>query len=434
MKRPEDSRLTGDAIPAPATTNGSQRRRTIGEAFSPRHNSLNFLRLVFCITVIVSHAVTLGGFGSEWILGDRTTIAVPALYGFFCLSGFLIAGSATRNRTGRYLWQRFLRIMPGYWVCLIVTAFAIGALAWIHQTHPSSCSVISCYYTIGHVGPSSYVYHNFLLGVNQYNIGSTPFGGPVPYFWNNSVWTLLPEVCCYLFLAGLASLRLLHRRHIVAGLACGVWLIEVVVALRGAPNVTHSFGPFVLPQYVVFGVLTLGPAFLAGTVLYLFRDKLPDSGWLALVFVAVFVAGSSLPFFGDGEARFLHYLPGPTSVMAPALAYPLIWLSFHLPALFQRIGARNDYSYGVYIYGWPVLQLLGIWGVQRWGYPAYTATAIACSVALAALSWHLIEKPALSLKKIDPRSVLNLRTRRLVVPGRAVVPDRADSHPGESEA
>jgi peptidoglycan/LPS O-acetylase OafA/YrhL len=421
--------LTHDAPAAPATTDDPTRRRTIGEAFSPRHNSLNVLRLLFCITVIVSHAVTLGGFGSEWIIGDRTTIAVPALYGFFCLSGFLIAGSATRNRTGRYLWQRFLRIMPGYWLCIVVTAFVIGALAWIHQTHPASCSIVSCYYALGHDGPSSYVYHNFLLGVNQYNIGSTPFGGPVPIFWNNSVWTLLPEVCCYLFLAALATLKLLHRRHVVAALACGVWLVEIVVAWRGAPNVSHAFGPLVLPQYVVFGVITLGPAFLAGTVLYLYRDKLADSGWLALGFVAVFVAGSFLPFFGNGETRFLHYLPGPTSVMAPLLAYPLIWLSIHLPPLFQRIGSRNDYSYGVYIYGWPVLQILGIWGVQRWGYPAYTAVAIAASLALGMFSWHLVEKRALSLKKLDPKSILTLRTRRIVVPSAAVAPEGATDGP-----
>jgi peptidoglycan/LPS O-acetylase OafA/YrhL len=124
--------VTRDVISEPESMSGSPRRRSIGEAFSPRHNSLNFLRLAFCLTVIVSHAITLGGFGSEWILGDRTTIAVPALYGFFCLSGFLIAGSATKNRVGRYLWQRFLRIMPGYWVCIVVTSFIIGSIAWIN--------------------------------------------------------------------------------------------------------------------------------------------------------------------------------------------------------------------------------------------------------------------------------------------------------------
>jgi peptidoglycan/LPS O-acetylase OafA/YrhL len=406
--------LTRDAISEPIAASGSPRRLTLGGAFSPRHNSLNLLRLVFCLTVLFSHAIVLGGFGNEYILGGRTTLGNLAVYGFFCLSGYLIAGSATRNRTGRYLWQRFLRIMPAYWVCLIVTACIIGALAWIHQSHSASCSILSCYYSNGHDGPFNYLYHNALLGVNQYNIGSTPYGGPVPFFWNNSVWTLLPEVCCYLILAALASLKLLHNRLVVVGVASAVWLLEVVIAWWGpANNVAHSFGPFVLTPSLIFGVLTLGPAFLAGSVLYLYRDDVPDSGWLALGFVVVFVAGAALPFFGDGEFRFSHFLPGPTSVMAPLLAYPLVWLGTHLPPLFQRIGARNDYSYGVYIYAWPVMQLLGIWGVQRWGYPAFAASAVAGSLALAFLSWHLVEKRALNLKKFDPKVILAARTKRL---------------------
>ena len=168
-----------------------------------------------------------------------------------------------KNNVGRYLWQRFLRIMPAYWLCLLVTAFIIGALAWIDQSHPTSCSIVSCYYFIGHDGPFDYLYHNLLLGWNQFNIGSTPFGGPVPYFWNNSVWTLLPEVCCYLILAGLASLKLLHRRRVVVGLACGVWLLEVVMGFWGPAIVAHAFGPFTLTPSLVFGVVTLAPVFLA---------------------------------------------------------------------------------------------------------------------------------------------------------------------------
>jgi peptidoglycan/LPS O-acetylase OafA/YrhL len=404
--------LTLDEVSEPVATSGSPRRLTIGESFSPKCNSLNFLRLAMCLTVIVSHGITLGGFGNEWILG-RTTLALPTLYGFFCLSGFLIAGSATKNRVGRYLWQRFLRIMPAYWVCLIVTAFVIGALAWSHEPHLASCSIFSCYYYLPHDGPIAYLYHNWLLAITQVNIGPTPHGGPVPYFWNNSVWTLLPEVFCYLILAGLAGLRLLRHRGVVVGLACVLWLLEVAIACLGSANsVPYAFGPFTLTPAFLFGAITLTPVFLAGTILYLYRDKVWDSGWLALGFVAVFAAGVWLPFFGQEMSRFNHYLPGPTSVMAPALAYPLLWLGIHLPSPFQRVGARNDYSYSVYIYGWPVQQLLGIWGVQRWGYVAFTLSGIAGAMTCAVVSWHLVEKHALRLKKVDPRTLLTFSTRR----------------------
>ena len=53
-----------------------------------------------------------------------------AVVGFFGISGYLITGSAERSRPLRYLWQRFLRIFPAFWVCLVVTAFVIGAIAW----------------------------------------------------------------------------------------------------------------------------------------------------------------------------------------------------------------------------------------------------------------------------------------------------------------
>ena len=228
------------------------------------------------------------------------------------------------------------------------------------------------------------------------------------------MWTLLPEVCCYLILAGLACIKLLRHRHVVVGLACGVWLLEMAIAWRGpANNVPHAFGPFTLTPALLFGLLTLTPVFLVGTLLYLYRDRVQDSGWLALGFLAVFAAGALLPFFGHGETRFTHYLPSSISVMAPALAYPLLWVGIHLPSPFQRVGARNDYSYGVYIYGWPVQQLLGIWGVQRWGYVVFTLSAMTGAMTFAVLSWHLVEKRSLRLKKVDPRTILTFSTRRL---------------------
>ena len=114
--------------------------------------------------------------------------------------------------------------------------------------------------------------------------------------------------------------------------------------------------------------------------------------------------------------RFNHYLPGSVSVMAPVLAYPLLWLGIHLSSPFQRVGARNDYSYGVYIYGWPVQQLLGIWGVQHWGYVAFTLAGMTGALACAVISWHLVEKRALSLKKLNPRTVFAFSTGRVNEP------------------
>jgi peptidoglycan/LPS O-acetylase OafA/YrhL len=87
-----------------------------------------------------------------------------------------------------------------------------------------------------------------------------------------------------------------------------------------------------------------------------------------------------------------------TNVFAPALGYLMIWLGIHLPL--YKVGNRNDYSYGIYIYGYPVTQLLAVWGVYRWGVVGFTSSVVLLTVLFAVGSWWLIEKNALRLKKI----------------------------------
>ncbi len=89
--------------------------RTIGDALTGKPDSLNFLRLVLALTVLLSHARGLGGFGQGGLI-NGTTLGTIAVYGFFGISGYLIAASALRNRGGRYLWQRCLRILPAFCV------------------------------------------------------------------------------------------------------------------------------------------------------------------------------------------------------------------------------------------------------------------------------------------------------------------------------
>ena len=309
------------------------RSTSLAQAFDPRRNSLNFLRLALAVTVVVGHAIGLGGFGNDLILG-KTTLGTIAVYGFFGISGFLIASSASRNHLGRYLWQRFLRIFPGFWVCLLVTVTVFGLIGWSQSVHPG-CG-IGCYVRPPD-GPLQYLFHNGLLKITQQDIAHGPSGVPLPWGWNGSLWTLFYEFLCYFLLGGLAVVGLLRRRRAVLGLTVVLWVLEIVVVC----NPTLSW--FAFQHTDMMYMLTFAPVFLTGASLYAYRDMVPDSGVLALICGLAFSLGFLVPLGASGGFQLTS-----ADMLAPALAYPVLWLGTHLP--FQRAGARNDYSYDVYIY------------------------------------------------------------------------------------
>jgi peptidoglycan/LPS O-acetylase OafA/YrhL len=376
-----------------------RRRSTIGESFDPRRNSLNFIRLVLALTVLFSHALTLGGNGSissEDIL--TTTPGSVAVFGFFGISGFLIARSAAHNNIVRYLWQRCLRIFPAYWVCLVVTGFVIGVIAWEHgQAIPPHCG-LSCYFN-SPTGPFQYVYRNAWLKLNQQTIAGSPHGVPLPNVWNISLWTLSYEFLCYAVVGVLAVVGFLKYRILTLCVATAVWGWAAYICFTKDGNLNPSLVRFV----------GLVPLFLAGTLLYLYWDKIPDSGWLALGSTAVFVACLWLPFGTEEAYAFFHRLNAP-ALFSVALAYPMIWLGIHLP--FHKVGSRNDYSYGIYLYASAVQQLLAVLHVQRWGMFAYMALGLGVTVPLAVASWWIVERHALKLKKLDPRRIFMKERRR----------------------
>jgi peptidoglycan/LPS O-acetylase OafA/YrhL len=336
----------------------------------------------------LSHSLSLGGqpgrFHSEAIL--NSSAGQIAVFGFFGISGFLITRSAEHNRFGRYLWQRVLRIFPAYWVCLLVTAFVFGVIAWCFtQTHGLS------YYFSSPTGPLQYIYHDAFLRTNQPGIAGTPVSVPVPGIWNGSFWTLQYEFACYLLLGALAALGLLRRRPFVVLLAVGVWVIASYFTF------TQTLLPYSQMGFDEAKLLGLVPLFLVGALLHLYRDKIPDSGWLAAGSAGVFIGALWLPFGNVVTYSALPTVSG-AALFSVFLAYPMIWLGIHLPP--KRIGARNDYSYGVYVYAFPVQQLLATWGVQRWGMPVFMALSVAGTMPFAVASWWLIERHALRLKTL----------------------------------
>jgi peptidoglycan/LPS O-acetylase OafA/YrhL len=368
----------------------------IGEALSDRHNSLNFLRLALALMVVASHAYGIGYFGTEGVL-HGTTFGTVAVDGFFGISGYLIASSATRNNAGRYLWQRFLRIFPGFWVALIVTAFVFGAIGWFSQPH--ACGA-PCYVR-GPNGATSFVWRNALLRIDQDLIHGES--------WNGSLWTLFYEFICYIILVTLALAGMLRRRGWTLALTVGLWVTVAMITMDHRYDQRFN----VDQNWILMNLLKFAVIFLVGAVIYLYRERVPDSGWLALGCLVVFTAALWLPTDG----RLPAYAFTDSDLLAPLIAYPLLWLGIHLP--FQRVGARNDYSYGVYIYAYPVTVLLSIWGATRLGYPLFALVCALATVPFAVASWWAVEKRALSLKRLGTSEALGARPERKKASGRS---------------
>jgi peptidoglycan/LPS O-acetylase OafA/YrhL len=188
-----------------------------------------------------------------------------------------------------------------------------------------------------------------------------------------TVWTLKYETLCYLGLLVAGLLGLVRRR----GLALGVGVVLVVaVILREIVAPDGSKG--------LETALRLPLIFLAGGLIYLWRERVP----LSLI---------GLCGLGIALALLVH-----TPLYKAALYLGTAWGVLVLalaPVLTRwRTEPAADISYGVYLYGWPVQQMLYAL-LPTTGALLLLGPAVAVTAALAWLSWHFVEGPALALKR-----------------------------------
>ena len=341
---------------AASTAEAADRARppSLGATFDPRLNGLNLLRVVLALGVVLWHSFQLTGARIGWAPA-RILMLSGFVDGFFAISGFLIVRSwDLRPDARRFLRARVLRIMPGFWVCLTVVAFVLGPAAAIIQQAPMGRSFVE--------DELSYVGKNSLLWMFQARIAGTPEAGP----WNGSAWTLSWEFACYLGVLGLGLAGILLRRSVLPALFATAL---AVLVLTGLP----AFDIGILHHAARFATM-----FLAGSVIYVVRDRLPArAAWVAGSLVLVIVA-TYLP-----DYRLLGALP---------LAYACVVSG----ALIKVPGLqlRTDLSYGMYIYAFPVQQLLRTAGLAGKGVPLYFALSVLATLPLAALSWFGVERPA----------------------------------------
>jgi peptidoglycan/LPS O-acetylase OafA/YrhL len=341
---------------------GRRRRRTIGQVFDGRRNALNAWRLTLALGVIVWHSYKLTG-RDVYFPPARQLISEIWVDGFFAISGFLITSSWLRDpRMRDYVVARGLRILPGFHTCLIVTAFVIAPVGVTIQGGSGAKLLLSR-------APFEYVVKNSAVSMLQFDIGGTPHGIPWPGAWDGSLWTLGYEMFCYVAVAALGVVGLLSRRWLlpaVMGLCFPAVLLSTVV---GLPTIAHDGLRFVV-------------MFVAGALLNQYRDVIPARWSLVAVSVVIVLVASLLP-----DYRLVAALP---------LAYAIIVSGALVHS--KRFRLRTDLSYGMYIYAFPIQQLLVICGLGSMNLVVFAVIATVATLPLAALSWFVIEKPAMSLK------------------------------------
>jgi peptidoglycan/LPS O-acetylase OafA/YrhL len=122
--------------------------------------------------------------------------------------------------------------------------------------------------------------------------------------------------------------------------------------------------------------------FLAGALLHQYKDVIPARWSLVAVSMVIVLAANLMPNY-----RVLAAIP---------LAYAILVSGALLRN--ERLRLRNDMSYGVYIYAFPMQQLLIVCGLGGLHPLVFFPVAAVATLPLAALSWFLVEKHAISLK------------------------------------
>ena len=336
----------------------------LGQVFDARHNALNAWRLALAAEVILWRSFPLTGRNIRFAPAHQL-VGEVGVDAFFAISGFLITASWLRHpRLRDYCTARALRILPAFYICLIVTAFVMAPIGVAIQGGPASKLILS--------GPSAeFVLKNITLIILQPDIGGTPRGIPFPGYWNGSLWTLIWEVFCYILVAVLGVVGLLRRR----------WLLPVLFALAvyWAAQLPPPSPETITPAQAAsrFAVM-----FLAGALAYQFINVIP-ARWSLVAVSAVIVTASGL-------------LPDYRLVGAIPLAYAVIVSGALIHN--KRLTLQNDLSYGAYIYAFPTQQLLVICGLARLNPFVFFPLSALATLPLAALSWFLIEKHAMSIK------------------------------------
>ena len=341
-----------------------------------RENNFDFMRLSLAVLVIYSHGYALG-LGSEvtepLMRGTHGQVSggVIAVDAFFVMSGFLITASAERSRTvGSFLRKRVARIYPAFLIAALLTAMLVVPLSGGHFLYSDWPMRIG-----------NFVWKSVWL--TEFNYVGAFRSNPFPGVINGSTWSIPYEFWCYIGVAALLVAGMLRRRTIVLGLFVLAWFVSIVFRTEGLILGGKQLGLIFGPPQIWARML---PLYLSGVVFYLYRERIPLRTWMAVLSLAAMFGAS---MFYSGWTVFFPI----------AGTYLTFWFAFTPEIRLPHFGRYGDFSYGTYLYAFPIEQLVARW----FGHPIAPALLFACAtpitLVMAVASWYGVERHFLALQR-----------------------------------
>jgi peptidoglycan/LPS O-acetylase OafA/YrhL len=332
-----------------------------------RNNNFDALRIAAAVAVILGHATDLRGRPENLAVVFGLPVSQLGVAVFFVISGYLITGSWERRpHLPRYLTSRVLRIIPGLAFVTVTAAFVLGPIVTVLTPQE--------YFGSG----ETYAYLRNAVLLPNYLLPGVFGDNPYPLAVNGSLWTLPAEFACYLVVPVLGWLprKLRVPAWVLFGLASVVLATVLHFELFGA-RVQSAAAMWVFFAGGALVRLTLGTR----------RPRLDVSAGLLvvwLVYVAVF----------PQHGLYAAWL---------ALPYCLLAFGTRSAPVLRRASRFGDLSYGLYLWAFPVQQtLIHYFGVWSWGVDVVVVTLVTAVFAYA--SWHLVERPCMTLAQRLPWS------------------------------
>jgi peptidoglycan/LPS O-acetylase OafA/YrhL len=331
-------------------------------------NNFDSLRLFFAVLVILSHSfpLTQGGTNANEPLSlltyGQVTFGNIGVWAFFVISGFLITQSWQRSpKVVKYLKRRIGRIYPGFIVAALVTVFIVLPIA----SGPGALHAISI--------------RDFTFSTLRLQLFDHPpafIHNPAPDSINGSLWSVSYEFWCYIGVMSLGLMGLLRRR----------WFVVVLLFLVIALHLYMDFAGW-NPSGAILGQIfgyppfwaTVLPFYLAGTIFHLYGGR-------TLLRKPLLIAAATLLVVSV-------FVPHGLDVTMPTCgAYLLMALAYWPPLHPLNLGRFGDFSYGTYLYAFPIQQLLIMRAnghISPW---LLFLEAAPITLIVGALSWFLVER------------------------------------------